>query len=253
MTFADEGKLINDLPKYVASSPDSMPSARLYEGDMNSLLLLLRSLDTRMTGVESMIATIASQVHASQQGLKPPDPACQHHLVQQPGQQSHNKHVHGRQPAISGAVGESALSISSVQHVSSLPSDHTTNSMTSHHPVEIESETETRWAMAASTPVIHANRYAALGSTTDDDQQSFTTVLTKRGKRLRRRSSPTQDTLMSNQQQRSEHVRRGPLLVGKSTSDKNISAAKRLVKKTVLCVDNVKNTCSVNDMHYCLH
>jgi len=44
-------------------------------------------------------------------------------------------------------------------------------------------------------------------------------------------------------------VRRGPLLVGKiSTSGKNISAAKRLVKKTVLCVDNVKNTCSVNDM-----
>ena len=44
-------------------------------------------------------------------------------------------------------------------------------------------------------------------------------------------------------------MRRGPLLVGKiSTSGKNISAAKRLVKKTVLCVDNVKNTCSVNDM-----
>ena len=153
-----------------------------------------------MNGVESMIATIASQVHASQQGLKPPEPASQHHF-QQPGQQSHNKHVHGRQPAISGAVGESAWSISSVQHVSSLPSDHTTDSMTSKHPVEIESETETRRAMAASTPVIHANRYAALGSTTDDDQQSFTTVLSKRGKRLRRRSSPTQDTLMPNQQQ----------------------------------------------------
>jgi len=97
----------------------SLPSARLYEGDMNSLLLLLCSLNTRMNGVESMIATIAIQVHASQQ-------VCQHQLVQQPDQQSHNKQVHGRQAAISGA-----WSISSVRYVSSLPSNHTTNSTTS--------------------------------------------------------------------------------------------------------------------------
>ena len=35
LSFVDENKLIDRLPKYVASSPDSMPSMRLYDGDMN--------------------------------------------------------------------------------------------------------------------------------------------------------------------------------------------------------------------------
>ena len=34
ITFADENKLIDKLPRYVASSPEKMPSMRLYEGTL---------------------------------------------------------------------------------------------------------------------------------------------------------------------------------------------------------------------------
>ena len=44
LTFADEVKIFDRIPKYVAGSPDSMPSLRLY--DMQGLLEILRKLDS---------------------------------------------------------------------------------------------------------------------------------------------------------------------------------------------------------------
>ena len=38
----DEHKHLGDLPRYVASGPDSMPSGRIYEGDLFVLLNMMK-------------------------------------------------------------------------------------------------------------------------------------------------------------------------------------------------------------------
>ena len=39
----DENKLIDRLPRYVADGPDGMPPIRLYEGELNGVLLLIKT------------------------------------------------------------------------------------------------------------------------------------------------------------------------------------------------------------------
>jgi len=41
--FADENKLLDTLPKYVSGGPDLMPSARLFEGDLNIVMVMLET------------------------------------------------------------------------------------------------------------------------------------------------------------------------------------------------------------------
>ena len=45
--FLDEHRSINKLPKYVSDNPDAMPNTRLYEGDMLSLMNMLREIQDR--------------------------------------------------------------------------------------------------------------------------------------------------------------------------------------------------------------
>jgi len=61
--FADKNKLFDQLPRYVSSSPDRMPSLRLYDGDMNVLLNLLQSMQKKLSGLESGLAAITRDVH----------------------------------------------------------------------------------------------------------------------------------------------------------------------------------------------
>ena len=41
VTFLDEQKLLNSVPRYVASSPDRMPIIRLYEGYLSGIMNVL--------------------------------------------------------------------------------------------------------------------------------------------------------------------------------------------------------------------
>ena len=62
--FVDENKLGDKLPKYVASSPHSMLSLRLYDGDMNVIMSLLRNLEVRMNDFGSAMAAINREIHS---------------------------------------------------------------------------------------------------------------------------------------------------------------------------------------------
>jgi len=44
LLFLDENILLSALREYVLASPDSMPSARLLEGDLNVLLVMLEKM-----------------------------------------------------------------------------------------------------------------------------------------------------------------------------------------------------------------
>ena len=61
-TFLDEHKTLDNLPKYVANGPDSMPSVRLYEGELQVLMVLLRDMEGWLKTVESSLAAICNDI-----------------------------------------------------------------------------------------------------------------------------------------------------------------------------------------------
>ena len=58
----DEHKLMDMLPRYVASGPDNMPSMRLYEGDLNVILALIGKMDQKCSEMGSALAAISRDV-----------------------------------------------------------------------------------------------------------------------------------------------------------------------------------------------
>ena len=48
LTFLDENLKLKCLPRYVADSPDTMPSIRVYDGDLLSLMAAFDKLKERM-------------------------------------------------------------------------------------------------------------------------------------------------------------------------------------------------------------
>ena len=67
----DEHKLLDELPRYVSSSPDKMPSVRLYEGEFNGLMTMLKRMDNTISQMASKLAAIARDVKDLQ--ARPPE------------------------------------------------------------------------------------------------------------------------------------------------------------------------------------
>jgi len=60
--FLDEQLVLKTLPKYVVDSPDSMPSARLFEGDFQSLTKFFEKLNARMEECGSSVGAILKEL-----------------------------------------------------------------------------------------------------------------------------------------------------------------------------------------------
>jgi len=50
-----EHNLLDDLPRYVASGPDSMPSVRMYEGDFAMLLNIMKKMSNEISEMRSKL------------------------------------------------------------------------------------------------------------------------------------------------------------------------------------------------------
>jgi len=180
-TFLDENKAIGLLPKYVAGSPDNMPSFRLYEGDLNIVLNMLRDLYDKVSGHSSVLAAICRDVSSLQVSCKPPASSAAIVSttpldVAQPRRESytisHRENPTGRQSAetetiVVGASGNSAAS----------------------RYVDVGGSSD--WATLSSTPYQCSNRFAVLSTDDDDqrdqsgDEQPYTTVSRRTVKRSR--------------------------------------------------------------------
>jgi len=60
----DENRLLDKLTRYVASGPDSMPSVRLYEGDLGGIMSLLGQLHDKINEYGEAIAILSGEVKA---------------------------------------------------------------------------------------------------------------------------------------------------------------------------------------------
>jgi len=110
------------------------------------------------------------------------------------------------------------------------------------------------WATLMSTPTCQENRFAVLSTDDDDHQQQqelYTTVVNSQRKRPRQRTPEQprqQQSASTSQQQQPAPGRRAPTFIRISKTGSTIAAAKKLREKSVFCVDNVRTSCTVDDM-----
>ena len=227
--FADEQKVIDKLPTYVVDSPDKLPSVRLYDGDLQVLVTLLRNMDGKLLEFGSTLTAITRDVRGLQQQVSRPEPS---YLCIPP-------------PPVRCDVNKNAATAAAVAvHGNSAPVKSTVCTV----PTEIETIATTLsavpdWASLASTPC--QNRFAVLSIDDNDqcgnNQDEFTTV-------QRRSKRPRQGSAQQQPKQQSERKARAPTVRGKAAANDKIKAAKIFRKKAVFCIKNVDSECSVNDI-----
>ena len=252
-TFVDENKLTDKLPKYVASSPDKMPSLRLYDGDMNVILNLLHAMNKRLLELESGLSAITGEIHSLRQAAAPPDWP---HLSAQSAAvltAPVGRNVNKSSKTVVGTTTDRSQAPTSV----SAGGDFVPVISTETETIQSTSSTAMDWATLTSTPLLRGNRYAVLSS---DDVEScgnreepFKTVA-RRHKRGRQQTTPQQQQHQQQQQQSSTAEGkpiRAARLLGKNADARggSLKAAKKIYrKKAIFCVDNVDLSCTVDEL-----
>ena len=228
-TFLDEHKLLNMLPRYVADNPDAMPPIRLYEGELNGIVSMIKRLAEKVDEYSLALSIVSRDLQLLQARCVDQAPTCMCDQQQ-------------RQPTDRTSV--------------------VSNKTTEQPPAGNVPE----WAVLASTPYAHVNRFDLLKSTDEDEHSdapghgdSYTAVLSRRGRRRARQQSSTNQAAQQQQQERQDRQQqqqpvqpartRARVMFGKSVnSDVKIAAAKQMRKKAVFCIDNVSTDCSVEDI-----
>ena len=186
-TCLDENKLLNQLPRYVADGPDSLPPIRLYEGELNGVLQLIKKLSDKVDEYSSALSEVTRELRQLQARCVPVSDRPT--ATVQCDQQRYQQHRQTDKP------GKSVGSYSARQQPSGNSSVATTEQSAVRRTVDTRDfdpapdvNVRSDWATMASTP----NRFAVL-STDDDErndndvlnQQAFTTVVHRRNKRNR--------------------------------------------------------------------
>ena len=239
----DEHKLIDSLPQYVSGSPDCMPSIRLFEGDMNVLMIMLDKMHGKIQEFGSALTSINRDVSVLQSKFVSLEqfPPIQSTDLIQPRQPAPQRQSKPQQPPVQslpepGGRGHGNSALDETVVLTSINKEGSTSN----------------WAALASTP----NRFGPLAtaSTTDDEgaSQPYELVQSRRSKRHRNRTSPQGSARTvenhSQQQQQEQQRRRRPALYGKSTNSAKLVAARKLRKNAVFCIDNVNISCSSDDI-----
>jgi len=113
-------------------------------------------------------------------------------------------------------------------------------------------ETETRppvipdWARVASTPC--KNRFSILAAA-GDEAAAYTVISRQRRSKRPRQQSPTDKHEQQRPQQQQKTQRRSLFGMAVNVNANSvISAANKIKKKAVFCIDNVNTSCSVRDI-----
>jgi len=267
LTFLDENKLLSSLPKYVCANPDSMPSARLFEGDLNVLLVMLEKMDGKFEEYRSTLAAIVrdvgelrSKVDAIDRfpalqapaGAPASAPAPVPAWIQPRQSQLQPQPRHsGKSPQVYG--NSMHVPIDATTTIVNRDSNAATQSA---DPALLHDDRASSrdWVTSMSTP----NRYGVLS--TDDERaaghdEPFIHV-SRRTKRQRQQSSPAaagtntraQTSRPATGQQQDQSQRR-TFMYGKSSAvGAKISAAQIIPRKAVFCLDNLSRSCTVADI-----
>lgn len=216
-TVLDENKLIFSLPRYVADGPDSMPPIRLYEGELNGVMKLIKRLSDQVDEYASVLAAVTKELRLLQARCAPltstSTSACGGQVNAQPTTMAHCVQPLAPRSAVTQASRGDQITIAN------------------------------NWAVMASTP----NRYAVLSNVDTDDPEAFEEVR-QRKKRARKQTSPQ---TVSQQPNQSQQRQRAATIAGRSNrSDMRLSAASKIRKRAVFCIDNLNTSCTADDVKY---
>lgn len=244
MQFVDERGRLSDLPRYVSSGPDNMPSIRMFEGDLQFLLARLDKLEGNLVGFGSALAAITAQLqsrptqHASLGGkVLSTTTQCQ-----------------------ASSQRKSINSITSVSIPSSSQKGISTPAPLISADVNDINEFPARptsWAdCAASTPYVQrSSRDQPISSQSESNDDQFTVVRSRRKRSRPRTNEPaTEHTVQT--RSHSSKPRNRPLMIGKMSSNSDstsrlITAAQQknqFTKKAVFYVGNVNKAVTVDQM-----
>ena len=246
--FDDEHGQLSKLPRYVSSSPDNMPSIRLFESDMHFLLARLDKLENNLAGFGSAIAAITAELHGVQHASSSSQVLSTHQQLQANQQpNSVNKTSTAGNQSTSDALGKTTTN--SFNNVPMIPS--------------------MSWAeRVASTPNVASKArrpannqpYSDMSQSESTDDQAIFTEACSRKKRRRRPSNEksfdegqghSQDHCQSDRRRRRQDK---PLLVGKminSSPSIGVTAARQenqFIRKSIFYIGNVEKSVTVEKM-----
>lgn len=262
LTHLDENLKMDILPKYVAESPDAMPSMRLYDGDLVTLMLAFDKLKDRMDSVEGVVTAILGQVNIVRDKLLPTtvQSAVQSAPVVNSGQ------AQSFYSGLSSAINNVGVTHTKAHTTATETETELTGNLRQNTDRTSVDSVVRNWASAvetASTPIAVHNRYSVLRDHDDvengNDSEQFTEQRSRRSVKRRRQQSRQQAQHQQQQQQtvdqsnhRNSERRPGrSLLTGKlkiTAPGQRFTAAKNIVKKAVFCVDNVHPSVEVDDL-----
>ena len=251
--FADENNLFDQLPRYVSSSPDRMPSLRLYDGDMNVLLNLLHTMEKKLSGLESGLAAITRDVHSFCQAGGHADWP---HLSTQPPTVPSASAVCDVNKSSMARLGVTTAGLPAAK---SKPTNGNSSQSTRPNSMRNMSETVTDaasavhtasvatsamsadWATLSSTPCHTQNRFSVLdgddgndsndGGDTDVTDQPYIAAARRGNKRRRHGATPQQHEQQQQQQsdQQPNASRVSTAIIGKAINT-NVVAIKAATK-----------------------
>jgi len=203
ITFADENLLMSALPRYVADSPDRLPSARLYEGDMALLVGLVKRLEGRVDQVDGQLAAILKAVHdVGLQVCKPSTGSLQ--ASAWPALSINTASVKAAVQADRSRVAANTSAVGGGQSTSTSTIAGVRSADRSAEQTSSAAGLGTDWAsLAAASSVNVSNRYAAL-QTTDDEQADDSQYELSRSARRRANKRQRQHSQQSQQTQQQQ-------------------------------------------------
>lgn len=253
MSFMDEKKLLKSLPLYVSDSPDKMPSLRLYEGDLKILMELLDKMSSKLNDHDSALATIASDLHKLRAGLLQARPMSSVNTAEAAGPSTNR----GATNTAEDTMGPSDRFLTRLNRLAWSNTNQPEITAACNAQIAIKPDFI---GPSASTPAVSRTRASShvTVSATDDDQSDYPYVEqhTRKYKRLKRKISNSFATEESNKPQPEhksvqfpkQHSKRLTVYGRSSGGDFSISAAKKLVKKAVFCIDNIDTSCNAEDI-----
>ena len=248
MTCLDEHIKLNSLPKYVSDSPDSMPSTRLYEGDLVAIMNRLEKLAAQVSDQGSTLNAIVSEVRAMQAQVR--SSAYNGQACGQSGQSGQ------------GNTSRYAAGVSSTYQQDRSAATSAAVSI-SHQSADGQASWSTQrsgcdWSSSLPPHIPLHNRYDVLTTTEDElsaDDQRYVEYQSRSAKRRRHRTSPVNQqnptsSLQQQQHPQSQSQRQSKRVVrGRGSTDVNgLAAAKKIVRKAVFCVDNISPAIDVDKL-----
>jgi len=263
ITYLDESRMISSLPKYVSDDPDGMPSSRLYEGDLHSLLEHLSKIDQKVAIFDDKLNLVVQHLHmyaSSWPALGAgPGLSARPAVVSAPSHTAMSRDRHDIQQVSSVGWG-AADSELSVQDDDNSGQWQLVQSSSKRRRRSVSDQQQQQYAAGVHRSSVQLDNAPKVASTVASTSSRPGDHTTDRGSSAARRSTGGGDGRNTNnrqqerqqqqqQQQQRSASRKSVTVIGRSnTVHGKITAAKPYVAKSVYCVDNVLKDVSESDM-----